>query len=388
MANTLEEAMNVKKSLYAIRHDIHQHAESGLELPWTVQRITYELQKLDIPYDVIPGGIKAVLGQAAGKRILLRADMDALPIKEKTGLAYASQTGSMHACGHDLHATMLLGAAWLLKQHELKLQGQVIMMFQAGEETADGAAAMIQAGILDPLPDFAVAMHIAGVEAYPSGIVLVNDGAVFASRDEFTVTVTGSGGHGAEPHKARNPIYCAVKMISSLSDLMQNELNAEKPSVLSVCQIEAGTTANIIPEICKFRGTLRMIDDHMRQDTLNRFRQIVEGTAAAYGVIGMLSVDSSLPMLVNDETYSQKVYEWLHEGLDGLIVAPMDSHFSMGSEDFSLVSAQVPCVYLYVLSQSPPGQHYPEHNDKVVFDDHAIPYGSAVYAHIALKYLS
>lgn len=318
----------------------------------------------------------------------MNGDMDALPILEKTELPFASQNGAMHACGHDLHASMLLGAASMLKEHEADLTGQAVLMFQSGEETGDGASSMISSGVLDPAPDFAAAIHIAGNDMYPTGAISVNSGAVYASRDEIAITVRGKGGHGAEPHKAKNPIYCAMKIIEALTDLMRYEIDAETPSVLTICQIEGGSAANVIPETCRFCGTLRMTNEEKRAYVLKRIREVTAGVAAAYGVEAQAEIIGSIPMLVNDAAFAQMVQTWLESNLEGALIAPLSSHFSMGSDDFALISSRIPSVYLYVLSLSPEGRHYPEHHEKVEFDDEAVPTGAAVYAEIAYRYLT
>lgn len=315
--------------------------------------------------------------------------MDALPVDEKTELDFASENpGHMHACGHDLHTAMLLGAASLLKRHEHELDGQVILMFQPGEETADGAKAMLDAGILDPKPDVALAIHIAGFEEHPTGVVAIGLGPVFASRDEFVVSITGKGGHGAEPHDAKNPIYGAVKVIEALTDMMTYEKDASIPGVLTVCQIASGSAANIIPETCSFSGTLRMTDEAKRQSILSRMKTIVDFVCQAYGLEGNLAIRSSLPMLINDDHFSRQLHTWLKDQLQGTVIAPLERYLSMGSDDFALIADRVPSVYLHVISQSPQGRHYPGHHEKVEFDDEAIPFGSAVYATAALNYLS
>ncbi|HML69059.1 MAG TPA: M20 family metallopeptidase [Clostridia bacterium] len=386
--NFLTEAFEKRESLISFRRMLHQHPEIGLNLPFTTDAVCAVLSEYGILHQRVAGGVIANIGKPGGKRILLRGDMDALPIAEKTGLPFASQNGAMHACGHDLHAAMLLGAAMLLQSHEDALTGEVVLMFQAGEETADGAGSMIAAGVLDPLPDFAAAIHIAGNEAYPTGAISVNTGAVYASRDEIHVCVRGMGGHGAEPHKAKNPIYCALKIIDALTDMMRLEIDAESPSVLTVCKIEGGSAANVIPETCIFSGTLRMTNEGKRAYVLARIREIAAGVAAAYGMRAEVELAGAIPMLVNDAAFAQTVQVWLESGLTGALIAPLGSHFSMGSDDFALISSRVPAVYMYILSQSPEGRHYPEHHEKVEFDDEAVPTGAAVYAEIAYRYLT
>ena len=386
--NFLTEAFAHKDALISFRRMLHQNPEIGLKLPFTTDAVSAALTERNIAHKRVLGGIIATIGKPEGRRILLRGDMDALPILEKTELPFASQNGAMHACGHDLHASMLLGAASLLKEHEAELTGQAVLMFQSGEETGDGAGSMISSGILDPQPDFAVAIHIAGNDMYPTGAISVNSGAVYASRDEIAITVRGKGGHGAEPHKAKNPIYCALKIIDALTDLMRYEIDAETPSVLTICQIEGGSAANVIPETCRFCGTMRMTNEEKRAYVLKRIREVTAGVAAAYGMEAQADIIGAIPMLVNDDAFAQTVQGWLESGLTDALIAPLSSHFSMGSDDFALISSRIPSVYLYILSLSPEGRHYPEHHEKVEFDDEAVPTGAAVYAEIAYRYLT
>lgn len=386
--NSLAEAFGLRDSLISFRRMLHQHPETGLQLPFTTDAVCAALTERGISHRRVMGGVIATVGKSYGRRILLRGDMDALPIRERTNLPFTSQNGAMHACGHDLHASMLLGAAMLLKAHEPELMGEVVLMFQAGEETGDGASSMISSGLLDPAPDFAAAIHIAGNDAYPTGAISVNTGAVYASRDEIAITVRGMGGHGAEPHKAKNPIYCAMKIIDALTDLMRFEINAETPSVLTICQIESGTAANVIPETCRFLGTLRMTNEEKRAYVHTRIREVAAGVAAAYGCVAEEQIIGSIPMLVNDSAFAQTVQAWLESGLSGALIAPLSSHFSMGSDDFALISSKIPSVYMYILSLSPEGRHHPEHHEKVEFDDEAVPTGAAVYTEIAYRYLT
>lgn len=385
--NIWQEALLIRPSLIELRHDLHQHPELGLDLPYTTGKVKAMLASLGIPFDEIASSaIRATIGPKAGKHILLRGDMDALPILEKSGVPYSSlNPGQMHACGHDLHTAMLMGAAMILKKQEEKLAGPVTLMFQPGEETADGASSMITAGLLEPAPDMAIAIHIAATDTYDTGIVVVSDRDVYASRDEFTVTVTGKGGHGAEPHRSRNPIYAAIKMVEALTDLSRFETDATSPIVLTVCQLQAGTASNIIPDSCVFRGTLRMTDEEARERIRQRMTAIVSGLSTAYQMDASLEFGTAIPMLVNDQTLTGKIHEWLNEGLKELLVAPPGRYFSMGSDDFAFVAQSVPSAYLYILSRSPEGRHFPEHHESVVFDDEAVTAGAAVYAQIAIR---
>lgn len=384
-----QDALSIRERLAELRHDLHQHPELGLDLPLTSGKVKAMLESLDIPFEEIaPSAIRAVIGRPGGRRILLRGDMDALPITENSGVEYSSRhPGRMHACGHDLHTAMLMGAAMLLKQNETELAGQAILMFQPGEETADGSRTMIAAGLLEPAPDQAVAIHIAANDTYPTGVVVIPDRDVYASRDEFQVTVRGKGGHGAEPHTGRNPILAAIKMIEALTDLARFEVDAAVPTVLTVCQIKAGSAANIIPEQCTFRGTLRMTNQEARERVRRRMAEITAGIASAYLMEAVLDIDAGVPMLNNDPAFTARIREWLTADLDTLLLAPPGRYFSMGSDDFALIAEKVPSAYLYVLSRSPEGRHFPEHHESVVFDDEAIAVGAAVFTAIAINAL-
>ncbi len=386
--NLLKELQEFENEIVQIQQHLHQHPEIGLHLPKTAEKLKQVLTSYDIEYkEVTEYGLKATLGKKNGKRILLRADMDALPIKEKTGLSYASQNdGVMHACGHDFHMTMLLGAAKILKKHEKNLNGEVVLMFQPGEEGYNGAQEMIDAGILDPTPDHAVALHIAATDIYPTGIVATMPGVSFAAKQQFEIVLHGSGGHGAEPHNAINPINGALKIIEALKDMAFYEIDAKIPAVLSIGKLHAGTAANIIPESCVIEGTLRVAKDSDSTDMADRIRELVAGIAKAYKLESTLTL-KELPALVNDHEFTEKVHTWLSD-LEGVQVAPFGDYLAMGSEDFSLIAQKVPSCYLFVLSKSPEGKHYPEHNPHVIFDSKALVYGAAAYAQIAFRYLS
>lgn len=386
----LEQALALQPEWSEMRHYFHRNPELGLDLPVTTAKVREVLSSYGIPHENLgPAGIRARIGRDGGRRILFRGDMDALPIEEATGLPFASTNpGRMHACGHDLHTTMLLGAAKLLKLREEDLDGEVVLMFQPGEETADGAATMIRAGVLEPAPDRAVAIHVSASEEYPTGVAVLNASRVLASCDRFTVTVIGKGGHGSEPQNCRNPIYGALRIIESLTDLSRFETTPQSPLVLTVCRIEAGTAPNIIPETAIFAGTLRMVDEAARAIVKERMRTIVESVAAAHAMQGRLVFDESIPMVANDPSFTREVHGWLSDGLDGMIVAPLGDYSAMGSDDFALISGSTPSCYLYILSHSPEGRHFTEHNPGVIHDDDAAAYGAAAFAQIALRYLA
>jgi amidohydrolase len=382
-----EMAKELQPRLVEIRHYLHSHPELGHDLPMTRAFVCGELDRLGIPYELPEcGGIIGYIGKKGGKRILLRADMDALPIKEQTGLSFESvNTGKMHACGHDTHMTMLLGAAELLKQREAELPGEVVLCFQEAEEIMDGALPMISSGALDPLPERAFAFHVFPSETLPTGTVSCTAGKYMTSIDEIRITVRGKSSHGSAPHNGNNPILAAMKIIQSFTDLIRYEVDAQSPSVLTICQIHSGTASNIIPDSCTFSGTLRMVDEEKRAYVKTRIQEIVSAAETAYRVRVELSTNG-MPMVFNDPEFTRQAHDWIAE-MPGAKVEPVGSRINMVSEDFAEFGMRVPSAMFEIASRSPEGKHFPGHNPCVLFDDQLLYQGSAAYAQVALRYL-
>lgn len=389
MNKLYQEALDIFPKLIGWRRQIHQYAEIGRNLPKTVQTVCDALSEIGIDAHVnIGSGVVAVIGQEGDRRILLRADMDALPMQEESGLPFAAAGNAAHTCGHDMHTAMLLGAAALLKEHESELAGCAVLMFQSDEEGLTGAWNMIEAGVLEPPPDYAVAMHVDPIGA-STGQVILKHGALMASCDRFTVTVTGKGGHGAYPDRAVNPIMAANHMVGALTDLGCYEISAMLPSALTVCFFNAGETHNVIPSFCRFGGTLRMLDEEKRAETLKRMKQIVGDIASAYRCKSVFAVESSVPMVRNDDDLVDELYTVLKDAFGEEHILSPRTLTSLGSEDFAHISQRIPSCYLSIgSSPAKCGRSYPLHHPDVVFDEDLIPLGAAVFAQIALYYLS
>ncbi len=387
--NILEQAGEHGRQLADIYERLHMYPEIGLALPRTAQLVKDELTALGIPWrEIMHCGIVAAVG-AGERRILLRADMDALPLGELTGLPYASKhDGVMHACGHDMHTAMLLGAARLLKSREDTLGGQAVLMFQPGEEGWDGAKLMIEHGALEPAPQAAVALHVATSDEYPTGAAATMTGVIAAGRDTLVFDITGEGGHASEPENCVNPITVARRVLDAADDFLRAGLTPGTRLVFTASRFEAGTAANIIPQSCRVTATLRTMDETVRARVIDRLRALTRDVAAAYGAGGEMIVLSSLPVTKNDPAFTQQLHGMLSRDLDGLLLAPLGDFSSMGSEDFSYIARLVPSCYLYVISRSPEGRHYPVHSPKVEFDKDAIRYGAAIYAQSAISFLS
>ena len=281
--NCYERALRERDELICNRHYLHANAETGLHLPRTKAFIKQKLKDYGLEPQDCGEGITAMLG-SGGKVLLLRADMDALPMKEESGLDFACSEGCAHTCGHDLHAAMLLTAAKLLKESESQLQGRVKLMFQPAEETFEGAANMVRHGILEnPQVDAALGFHVAAGKM-PTGIFMYNaDGAMMFSSDGFRIHVKGRGSHGAYPQHAIDPINIACHTHISLQELIARESDPEQACILTVGQIQAGTAQNIIPETAMLAGTIRTDQKEARAHLRRRLEEVAKGTAAAFG---------------------------------------------------------------------------------------------------------
>ncbi|MET9631341.1 M20 family metallopeptidase [Lentzea sp. NPDC006480] len=391
LAGLLEGARSLQPRTVALRRQIHRHPEQGLQLPRTQAAILHALEGL--PLKVTKGqsttSVVAVLeGERPGPTVLLRGDMDGLPLQEDTGLPYASEVdGNMHACGHDTHVAMLASSARLLADRRDALRGNVLFMFQPGEEGYHGARYMIEEGLLDDGVEKAFALHI--TSSLKSGVVTCRPGPIMASADSFHVHVKGRGGHGAMPHNALDPVPAAAAMVGALQTMLGRRVSVHEPAVVTVAQINAGTTTNIIPETATLDGTIRTLSEATRKLVHKELKQVIKHTAAAYGCHAEVSIVPGYPVTVNDDAVGQHVVDlaaqamgptWSESMLDPL----------MGAEDFSYVLQRVPGALAF-LGACPRGidleEAPPNHSNRVLFDEAAMEHGVATYAAFALDAL-
>ena len=378
----------------ALRRALHRHPEQGLHLPETRSAVLRALA--DLPVQVHTGrSISSVIGVIEGARagptVLLRADMDALPLTEESGVPFSSETpGSMHACGHDTHVAMLVSAARLIAEHRGELAGRVLLMFQPGEEGFHGARYMLEEGLLElaGTPERALALHI--ISNLDSGVVQTRPGTILASGDTVRVSVTGRGGHASAPHNAVDPVPAAAAMVGALQTMITRTLTVFDPAVLTVTRISAGTTCNIIPETAELEGTIRALSEHTRVTVQEEVRRVCEHVAAAHGCTATVVIEGGYPVTVNDDEVSLHVMDLALRTLGKPHAEPMPTPL-MGSEDFSYVLARVPGA-MALLGACPPG-HQPEeapanHSNRVVFDESAMVHGVALYAGFALEALT
>ncbi|ONI72586.1 amidohydrolase [Actinosynnema sp. ALI-1.44] len=390
----VEAARALQPRTVALRRKIHMHPEQGLNLPKTQAAVMQALDGLGL--HVMTGkscsSVTAVLnGARPGPTVLLRGDMDALPLQEDSGLSYASEVdGSMHACGHDTHTAMLVSAARLLCSRKDALAGRVVFMFQPGEEGYHGARYMIEEGVLDaggrPI-ERAFALHITATGA--SGVVRSKAGPMLAAADQFTVRVIGRGGHGAIPHDALDPVPAAAAMVGALQTLVTRRISVFEPVVVTVGRITAGTTWNIIPESAELEGTFRSLSEASRATMREELPKLCHQIAAAYGCRAEVDLGQGYPVTVNDGEIGPHVVDLAGAVLGQRYAEPMPAPM-MGAEDFSYVLQKVPGAFAFIGACPPgvePADADPNHSNRVHFDESALANGVAMYAAFALDTL-
>ena len=381
----LEEAKTMEADLIAWRRRLHTMPELGLELPDTSTFVREKLEEMGIPYEIKVNGscVVGILGKGS-RCFMLRSDMDGLPFQEESGEEFASRNGRMHACGHDLHATVLLGAARLLKQHESELKGQVKLLFQPGEETFQGARTAVEEGVLDhPKVDSAFAMHVA---AQMSPEYVAYGSLPMAGVYGFRITLTGQGGHGSRPEKCIDPINTGVHVYLALQELIARECPAISETALTIGQFCAGSASNVIPETAVLQGTMRSFDEKTMAHLIARLNEIVPSVAEAYRTKAEIEVISDVPIVRCNEKLNQEIVEGLKE-LEPELKAVCAYHV-MGSEDFAYISQKIPASYMCIgAGIEDVSKRYVEHNPKVRFHESALVKGAAIYAGTAMRWL-
>lgn len=394
----LDDATEIAGDLARLRHDLHIDPEIGLHLPRTQEKVLEALSGL--PLEIATGNrttsITAVLrGTAASAgpaTVLLRADMDALPVQEKTGLEFSSKVdGVMHACGHDLHTSMLVGAARLLAHHRDRLHGDVVFMFQPGEEGWDGASVMVDEGVLDAAGrrvDAAYALHVFSA-VQPHGLFATRPGPMLAASDGLAVTVHGAGGHGSAPHLAKDPVTAVAEMVTSLQTMVTRQFDVFDPVVVTVGSLHAGTRRNVIPEEATFEATVRTFSEGARERMMTAVPRLLEGIAAAHGVDVHVSYNPEYPLTVNDVAETEFAQGTLEDVFGGERHAQLTHPFS-GSEDFSRVLDLVPGSFIglgAIPVGADPGTAAFNHSPHAQYDDAVLPDGTALYAELAARRL-
>ena len=394
MPDLFHDAKKLMPILSRHRRWLHAHPGVAFDLGDTLAHVRTELEALGLsPVPCGRAGLTAVIGSGT-PCILLRADMDALPIPEESGEAFASANGCMHACGHDLHTAMLLGAAQLLKAREAELEGTVRLMFQPAEEIFEGAKDMIEAGVLEsPAPGAALMLHVTVGAPLPAGTVIAMAPGVSASAaDYFTIRIQGRGCHGSTPHLGIDAITASAHTLLALQELHARELAPGTEAVLTVGTIRGGTAANAIADSCTLEGTIRTFDEGIRSQLKERLQAISSAVASAYRAAATVEFGSGAPTLVNDADLARAVPGASREILPADMVLsaadfPAGSRAG-GSEDFAYVSQKVPTLMLALAAgSSADGYTHPLHHPTVRLDENAMPFGAAALAHTAMRWL-
>ncbi|MGL5693398.1 MAG: M20 metallopeptidase family protein [Peptostreptococcaceae bacterium] len=392
----LERASELNQEVVQHRRYFHKNAETHTELPLTTAYVKEKLKEMGYePKDCSQGGIVAIVGgKKSGKVFLIRGDMDALPITEETDLEFKATNGKMHACGHDMHTSMLLGAAKILKENENNIEGTVKLMFQPGEETLAGAKAMIANGILEnPKVDAGMMIHVVPGTPLPTGSVVVpNPGIGSSASDWFEIHIQGKGGHGAMPETTVDPINVACHIHTAIQAINSREIGVGNASVFTIGKIQAGSTSNIIPDTSQMDGTIRTFSQQMRKFIPQRMEEISKYTAKAFRAEAEFKYIEGCPSIINDKNLINHAQVSLIDLLGKEKVFNMDDIMPggkmPGSEDFGYVSECIPTIMLGLAAGTPnEGCAYPQHHPKACFNEDALVYGMATYAYLAIKWL-
>jgi hippurate hydrolase len=403
----MEKAKNDEAKIIENRRHLHANAETGFDIAKTKEYVRNEL--IGMGYEPKECGRAGLVALAGGKKpgrvFMIRADMDALPINEESGVEFACKDGRMHACGHDMHTSMLLEAARLLKQYEDDINGTIKLMFQPAEEIFEGSHDMIENGLLEaPHVDAALMIHVmAGMPFAPGTVIVSAPGVSAPAADYFEIKVQGKGCHGSNPNAGVDPVTVAAHIITSLQEIHARELALSEQAVLTIGTIHAGAAANVIPDTVTMGGTIRTYDEETRQYLKDRMTEISKNIAVAFRAKAEVSFGSGCPTLVNDKALSESALKYTNELLgqgkafSTAQLAAMAAQSgngnnkatkSAGSEDFAYVSHEVPSIMLALAAGSPDkGYAYPQHHPMVKFDESALAPGSAVYAYTAMRWL-
>lgn len=390
MNEILKQANLIKDEIINHRRVIHKNPEVGAKLPKTKLYVMNELKKLGYePKEICESGIVAIIkGNKPGKTFLLRADMDALPMKENSQCDFKSENGCMHSCGHDMHTAMLLGAAKLLMENKDEIEGTIKLVFQPDEEGFTGAKSMIKAGVLEnPKVDAAMAMHVHS--GATSNMILCALGTSIAGCNRFRIIVKGKGCHGANPETGVDPISIATHIYISLQEIITREIHASKAAVVTIGKFQGGDAPNIIPSEVIMEGTIRTLDKELGEFIFNRINEITVSTAKMFrGEAELIELSSVLP-LSNDDNLAQEITEYMKEIVGEKKVILFNAS-GMGSEDFAAYSHNVPSLYVMLGAGAKEENDLfgePMHNDKVIFNEDILPTGAAINAYSAIKWL-
>lgn len=388
--NIEQSAKDILSEIIEWRRQLHRIPEIGFDLFQTSQFVKDRLNEMDISYQNMAGtGILAVInGEKLGPTIALRADMDGLPIKEETGLDYASLNGNMHACGHDAHTAMLLGVAKILAENKHLLKGTVKLIFQPAEETTGGAKIMIDEGCMEaPQVDAIIGLHIGRLfKEVGNGQIGIRYGSMMAAVDSFCVKVRGQGGHGARPHQCIDPITTSAEIITSLQRIVSREIDPTHDAVLSICMIQGGTTTNVIPEEVEFKGTIRTLDKEDRFLIEKRFKEICTSIADANRAEAEITYGHFYPAVVNDEDFTRCFAESAAKIVGSKNIVKIKTP-NMGAEDMAYYLLETKGTFCilgsFILDVN---KEYPHHHPKFDINEDILWVGPAIFVQTVMDF--
>ena len=393
MLNIVNEVKGIQEQIVAWRRELHQFPETGHDIPKTAAYIREKLDELGIEYRANVGGhgiVALIKGEKEGKTIALRADMDALAVEEKTELSFASTNGNMHACGHDGHMAMLLGAAKIINSHKNEIEGNVKLIFQPAEEGPGGAKPMIIDGaLLNPKVDAAISIHVGDIfpRVVGNGQIGICYGTVQACLDKFNIKIKGKGCHGAMPNTGVDPIVIAAHVINALQTIVSREVKPTNPAVVTIGKLHAGSSYNIIPDYVDIEGTARAIDQGEREKIAAHMESIVAGISKGMQGDYEFNYTFGYPPMVNDAVFTENMVETIKKVVEEKDIVVITEP-TMGGEDFAYFLLEVPGTYMYLgTNNSEKGIVYPQHNAKFDIDEEVLWRGSSVMAQGALDWL-
>ncbi|ENY99942.1 amidohydrolase [Clostridium thermobutyricum] len=389
--NILNDSKELKSSLIEIRRELHKHPEVGVYLPNTMKFISSKLKEFGYTPEIIDevGVLATIKGPKDGKTFLLRADMDALPIEEESDFDFKSTNGNMHACGHDMHSTMLLGAAKLLKKYQSEINGTIKLLFQPDEEGFTGGKRMIKAGVLEnPKVNAAMALHV--FSNAPSNTIVYSVGTCISSCIKFKITITGIGCHGAMPETGIDPLNIASHVYLALQEIPSREISATDPVVLTIGKFVGGTASNIIPEKVVMEGTIRTLSEDVGRFTFDRVKDISMNVSKAFRGSALVEEVVSVPPLINDSNLSEKLFSYTKDLFGTSKNVIKENNSGMASEDFAAIAKLVPSTYFIIgagTKEENPSFGYPMHHSCVGFNEDILTSGSAMLAYNSIMWL-
>jgi len=390
MSSLLSEIADFEPEIIKIRREIHANPELSFHEHETAKLVAARLKSLGFTVKTGVGGTGVVgllRGSKQGNVVALRADMDALPIQESVDVPFKSkQNGAMHACGHDTHVAMLLGAAMLLKKHTADLNGTVKLLFQPAEEHGGrgGAKPMIEDGAMEnPKVDYVFALHVDG--DLPSNVFGLRGGPIMASPDSFKIEIHGKGGHGSQPHTTIDPIFVSTQVIAALQGVSSRMIDQTQPFVISICSIHSGSKDNIIPDDAKLEGTIRTLDEKIRSQAKKHVANVTKSVCKAFKASCKIEfMEDAYPVTVNNEKVAKRVFSLLRtiKGTRTTEIKPI-----LGGEDFSRFLQKAPGVFYFLGTRNPnKGCVYSNHSSKFKVDEDVLKYGAVSLARLAMEF--